>query len=363
MRSLRWLLVAIVIALVLLPVVALATDIVIVVYPIVKPTVIANPATNITHNSGTIWGEITKTGNNDPSVRGFEWGFSTGNYTQSWNETGSYGVGTFSHTATNLTLGIQVFYIAYATNTIGRTNSTEQSFFTYFRPLAPTDFTITQIGASSINISWTNGIAADTTAVRGGSNNYPSSVTDGYEVYNGTGTSVVINGLNLETNSYSYRAWSENSYGVSLNYAQAKIGGNMMMLFGLFAFCGIVSFLSLRSRFFLLKLLAGAAWIGMFIYWMYNPPLEAGSPPHIAVMIVLVGLAVAIPLMGLGNEVSTQTDWRSGGKSEAMNLFKFKIPDWMKGQEVAKKEEREEKTEEYRERLHRAMHQPKKENR
>ena len=106
MRSLRWLLVAIVIALVLLPVVALATDIVIVVYPIVKPTVIANPATNITHNSSTIWGEITKTGNNDPSVRGFEWGFSTGNYTQSWNETGSFGVGTFPHTVTNLTLGI-----------------------------------------------------------------------------------------------------------------------------------------------------------------------------------------------------------------------------------------------------------------
>ena len=96
---------------------------------------------------------------------------------------------------------------------------------------------------------------------------------------------------------------------------------------------------------------------------MYNPPLEAGSPPHIAVMVVLVGLAVAIPLMGLGAEVETQTDWRSGSKSEAMSLFKFKTPDWMKDQESVRKEARAEKAEEYRKRLHKAMHQPKKETR
>ena len=108
MRRLRLVILgALVAVLLLIPALVIAdVAITITILPLVKPTVIANPATNITHSTAILQGEITRTGNNDPSVRGFEWGFSTGNYTQSWNETGSFGVGTFPHTVTNLTLGI-----------------------------------------------------------------------------------------------------------------------------------------------------------------------------------------------------------------------------------------------------------------
>jgi hypothetical protein len=194
------------------------------ILPMVAPTVVANPATDVTYTSGTLQGEITKTGNNDASVRGFEWGFSTGNYTQSWNETGTYGVGTFSHTVGNLTPGTCVFYMAFAINTIGRGNSTEMTFCTSTLPGPPTDFTITQAGPSSIELSWTMGTNANTTIIRGSEIGYPTNITEGYLVYSGNETSVVIDGFDFDTSVCYYRAWSHNDYGYSLNYAEAFIG-------------------------------------------------------------------------------------------------------------------------------------------
>jgi len=91
-------------------------------------------------------------------------------------------------------------------------------------PLAPTDFTITQIGANSINITWTKGTAANITIIRGSTSGYPWMITDGSPVYSGNDTYVVVEDLNLSSNTYYYRAWSQNEYGTSAGYAQASIG-------------------------------------------------------------------------------------------------------------------------------------------
>lgn len=91
-------------------------------------------------------------------------------------------------------------------------------------PLAPTDFTITQIGANSINITWTMGTAANITVIRGSTSGYPWLITDGSAVYSGNGTYVVVADLNLSSSTYYYRAWSQNEYGTSTGYAQASIG-------------------------------------------------------------------------------------------------------------------------------------------
>jgi hypothetical protein len=104
------------------------------------------------------------------------------------------------------------------------------------------------------------GVSANRTIIRGKENGYPSGITDGYLVYNGTGTSVTVEGLSLTTTQYCYRAWSENGYGVSLDYAQAQIGGNMILL-GLFAFMGVAltfGFFWKRSGFFAYG--AAGAW-------------------------------------------------------------------------------------------------------
>jgi len=216
---------ALIVALLLIPAWVIAdVAITITILPMVAPTVTVQTPSDVTYTLARLRGTIAKTGNNDPSVRGFEWGFSTGNYTQSWNETGSFGAGAFSHIAGNFTPGTHVFYIAFAINTIGRGNSTEMDFWTSTLPGPPTDFTISQAGPSSIRLSWTMGTNANTTIIRGSGTSYPTSVTGGYLVYSGNETSVTIDGFDFDSSVCYYRAWSHNDYGYSLDYAEASIG-------------------------------------------------------------------------------------------------------------------------------------------
>lgn len=91
-------------------------------------------------------------------------------------------------------------------------------------PLAPTDFTITQTSTTSINITWTMGMASNTTIVRMSSSGYPWSIFDGTGIYSGNSTYVEVDDLNLSTTMYYIRAWSQNDYGTSEDYAQASIG-------------------------------------------------------------------------------------------------------------------------------------------
>ena len=205
------------------------------------PTVTANNATDVTSSTAILHGNITATGGGNSHTIGFDWGFSTGNYTESWNTTGSFGLGTFQHEITDLPVETAVFWRAFAINSVGRGNSTELQFTTLGAlPLAPTDFTI-EAGPSSIIISWTMGIGAELTVIRGSMNGYPTSVTDGYLVYSGNGTSVTVDGFTSDTPTIYYSAWSWNEHGYSEDYAQGLIGGEMMamLILGLFGFLGL----------------------------------------------------------------------------------------------------------------------------
>ena len=324
MRRLRWLLVAIAIALALLPVVALATDIVLVVYPIVKPTVVSNPATDITHTSGNLQGEITGTGNNNPSVRGFEWGFSTGNYTSSWNETGSFGEGVFNYTVSNLTLNTTVYYITFATNTAGRTNSTEESFTTLTLPLAPTDFVVTMLSSSSISITWTPGSGANITVIRASITSYPADPTEGDSFYSGNGTSVVVSNLTLDLYRYYIRAWSHNEFGYSIDYAQARVGGEGGLGMSLGMFLGVIALgvtgLSFWRRNIVLAVGSALAWLVLGVLVVTAPDLIGITDlsDNWVQILTFLFFAMAIGcflwyISGIGKVKITQTD--KGGKS------------------------------------------------
>lgn len=91
-------------------------------------------------------------------------------------------------------------------------------------PYAPTDFTITEVGASSVNITWTPGLAANITIIRASTSGYPFSIFDGSPIYSGNGTYVVVNDLSLSSAMYYFRAWCQNEYGTSADYAQATVG-------------------------------------------------------------------------------------------------------------------------------------------
>ena len=91
-------------------------------------------------------------------------------------------------------------------------------------PLAPTHLTITEITTTSVNITWPMGVAANTTIIRGSTSGYPFTVLDGSDIYSGNATYVVVEGLSLSDTLYYFRAWSENDYGTSTDYAQATAG-------------------------------------------------------------------------------------------------------------------------------------------
>jgi len=206
---------------------AAATDVTVTAVPsyaTAEPTVNSTEATGISSSSAVLHGDITDTGGGIITMRGFEWGLQSANYTSSWNETGGFTTGEFSHTISNLTFCTGIFWRAFALNDYGQGNSTEETFTTSCRPSAPTDFTISQAGPSSIIISWTKGQGANTTIIRASADGYPSSVADGYGVYSDNGTSVTIDGFAFDLSASYFRAWSHNEYGYSLDYAEGSVG-------------------------------------------------------------------------------------------------------------------------------------------
>lgn len=188
------------------------------------PIITASSATNITDVSATLHGYITSIGGSNVTCRGFEWGYASGNYTTSWNETGTFDVGASNHTISSLIPTFQVFWRAFAINAQGQGNSTELNFYTITLPSPPTDFTVTEVGNTIATITWSMGMRANTTIIRGGSSGYPQSISDGYLVYSGNETETTIVGLDLDTTTYYYRAWSQNEYGYSRTYAQDYAG-------------------------------------------------------------------------------------------------------------------------------------------
>lgn len=76
-------------------------------------------------------------------------------------------------------------------------------------PNPPSNFIASTFNSSQINLLWVKGINSDYTRIQRKTGSYPTSITDGTNVYNGTGTQYDNNGLN-EGITYFYRAWAYN---------------------------------------------------------------------------------------------------------------------------------------------------------
>ncbi|MBA7715757.1 hypothetical protein ES703_124815 [subsurface metagenome] len=103
-------------------------------YAVTAPTVTSANATSVTHNSATLSGNITATGNENPNLRGFEWGTASGNYTANWTAGGSFGTGVFTHGISGLSENTTYFWRAFAENSKGFGYSGELSFTTGLTP-------------------------------------------------------------------------------------------------------------------------------------------------------------------------------------------------------------------------------------
>ena len=92
--------------------------------------VTTSAATSITSSSATLNGSVTNTGGENADQRGFDWGTSSGNYSGSWTESGSFGTGSFSQEVTGLNPGTIYYFRAKAHNSSGWGYGNEQSFTT-----------------------------------------------------------------------------------------------------------------------------------------------------------------------------------------------------------------------------------------
>ena len=90
----------------------------------------------------------------------------------------------------------------------------------------PTNLTATNYNSTGINLSWDKNINASTTVIRYSKTGFPTNITEGTEIYNGTGSSFNHSKLGVGS-TYYYSAWSYNStLGYSRNYSYAFMGTN-----------------------------------------------------------------------------------------------------------------------------------------
>ncbi len=210
------------------------------------PTVTTPTATNINSTSATLGANVTSDGNDPIVERGVVWSTSS-NPTTADNKVSTAGTtGVFTVGVSGLPSATLIHYRGYAINSIDTAYTTDATFSTHASEPTSQDSTITfsSIGANSMTVSWMNGNGANRIVVAKSGSAVSGSPTDGsgysadtvfgsgntiaaneYVVYNGSGSTVTITGLNTST-TYHFRAFGYNGSGVTTNYLTASATGN-----------------------------------------------------------------------------------------------------------------------------------------
>lgn len=132
----------------------------------------------------------------------------------------------WSNTSVNLTFG-QVANVTWFANSVGLVyinltgatynegganhSTNTQNATVLIHPQCPSSFTSTTLSSTQMRLDFTSGIGADKTIIRRVQGmTPPMNITDGTEVYNGSGTSFVDSNL-VPGLPYSYSAWGLNS--------------------------------------------------------------------------------------------------------------------------------------------------------
>ena len=97
---------------------------------VVPPTVATSEASGVSREEATLNGDITSTGGEDATERGFEYGLTNGYGTTLSQTDDPYSTGAFFETLTELPCSTQYYFRAYATNSEGTAYGSETTFST-----------------------------------------------------------------------------------------------------------------------------------------------------------------------------------------------------------------------------------------
>ena len=187
--------------------------------PVDIPSIYTVGGTDLTNTSATLQGSLASLGNYTPVYTYFQYGLTT-----------SYGISTIEQTKTVIggytqaTTGLSPS-TTYHMRAVARYDGANYVYgsdgtFTTTTVVvigAPTGLTATR-STGQIALSWTNGSNAVNTMVRRGTTTYPSTTSDGTQVYFGTGMTITDTSV-TDTQGYYYSAWSELNSLYSSSYA------------------------------------------------------------------------------------------------------------------------------------------------
>ena len=95
----------------------------------VAPTVSTTSSSSVTTTTATLTGNITATGGESNTARGFNYGLTTA-YGSTTNESGTYSTGSYSLDITGLTCATTYHYRAFSTNSAGTSTGSDDTFTT-----------------------------------------------------------------------------------------------------------------------------------------------------------------------------------------------------------------------------------------
>lgn len=183
------------------------------------PTVTANAATDLSATTSKLHLYLNDDGGEANDVR-FAYNTTSG-APYAFNTTWKSGYTTaqsYDEVITALTNSTTYYFIAQARNDLGTSNSTELSFDTLTPPAAgPTEMLATPRSNSEVSVIWIREPGSQNTMVRMKVGEYPTTYTDGANVYFGVSGSVLVDDLDAGT-TYYFRAWGEDADIYSTGY-------------------------------------------------------------------------------------------------------------------------------------------------
>ena len=144
---------------------------------------------------------------------------STSDGTQAYLDTGT------STTVSSLSAGQIYYFRAWAVDTTSGYSTGTSDKTAYTLPGNPSNLATANPTSSTLDVSWTKGTGGDKTMVRYKTGAYPTSTSDGTQLYFDTGTSQQATGLSPST-TYYFRAWAYNSDSTYYSSGTSDTTGN-----------------------------------------------------------------------------------------------------------------------------------------
>jgi hypothetical protein len=202
---------------------------------ILVPTITTNSSTGVLCNNATLWGYVSDFGFDLSTDVRFQYGL-TDSYGSETSIQTMASIQTFSANISGLIPGRLYHYRAVGTNLAGTAYGSDMTLLT--KPYAPTIVISNDNSTSMIYLTWTKGTGANYTRIQYDTTGYPTTIGDGTNAYNGTGSKVEVSGLS-PSNKYYFSLWSFTKWGdisqFSSNYTTTKYLTKPQIPYNIFA--------------------------------------------------------------------------------------------------------------------------------